>query len=206
MKENLSYIKFCLRNNIQNYPQEKFDTIAPFWDISLKQTMVDVNVKFNNKFSINTEEELISLAQTDPTVEAVLFYRLERNIFLDNPENPLLPYLASTMKRRTGCEIYYSTKIGEGFNIQHGFGIVIGPRYNIGTNFFIHQGVTLGQKNINSPNENITIGNNVAIYAGAKILGNINIGDNAKIGANAVIIKDVEENSTYAGVPAKRIR
>ena len=90
-------------------------------------------------------------------IEAVLFYRLERLLFIHDAGNPLLPHLASAIRRRTGMEIYYSTAIGEGFNVQHGFGIVIGPRFSIGKNFTIHQGVTLGQKRTNSSIETITI-------------------------------------------------
>ena len=110
------------------------------------------------------------------------------------------------MKKNTGCEIYYSTKIGRGFNIQHGFGIVIGPRFEIGENFIVHQNVTLGQKNLNQANEKIIIGDNVTIFAGATILGDIRIGHNASVGANAVVLTNIENNAIYAGVPARKIK
>jgi serine O-acetyltransferase len=202
----LDYIQFCWDSNYIKYPKELLNSIEPFMHQSITQTIIDANEKYKGKTQFKSWEDLLSIIQMDPTIETVLFYRLERQIFLSNPESLLLPYLASTMKRRTGAEIYYSTNIGKGFNIQHGFGIVVGPRFKIGDYFTIHQGVTLGQKNLNSPNEKILIGNNVSIFANASILGNIKIGNNAKIGANSVLLTDVEENSVYAGVPAKRIK
>ena len=204
MHTALDYIRFCLKTCYIDYPNQ-LASIDSYLSPAIEQTLFDTNAKYQGKLHLNSWEGLLPLLQTEPTIEAVFFYRLERLIFLDNPGNPLLPYLASIMRRRTGSEIYYSTEIGKGFNIQHGFGIVIGPRFKIGDNFVIHQGVTLGQKNINSPNETITIGNNVTIFANASILGDITIGDNAKIGANSVLLKSAESDAVYAGAPAKRI-
>ncbi|WP_334022339.1 serine O-acetyltransferase [Alteromonas sp. S015] len=204
MHTALNYIRFCLKTCYIDYPNQ-LASINSYLSPAIEQTLFDTNAKYQGKLRLNSWEGLLPLLQTEPTIEAVFFYRLERLIFLDNPDNPLLPYLASVMRRRTGSEIYYSTEIGKGFNIQHGFGIVIGPRFKIGDNFVIHQGVTLGQKNTNSPNETITIGNNVTIFANASILGDITIGDNAKIGANSVLLKSVESDAVYAGAPAKRI-
>jgi len=202
----LDYVQFCLDSNFIKYPKGHLKSIEPFIDSSIDQTIVDACEKYKGRTQFKNWEDLLSIIQIDPTIETVLFYRFERQIFLSDPENILLPYLASVMRRRTGAEIYYSTKIERGFNIQHGFGIIVGPRHEIGEYFTIHQGVTLGQKNLNSPNERIVIGNNVTIFANAIILGNIKIGNNAKIGANSVLLKNVEENSVYVGVPAKRIK
>jgi serine O-acetyltransferase len=202
----IDYLKFCLESNFISYPKDRLNSLKPFFKTVIDQTIFDANIKFLGRVKFSSWKELLPIIQTEPTIEAILFYRLERQLFLNDRNNELLPYLASTMIRRTGTEIYYSTEIGKGFNIQHGFGIVIGPRYTIGENFVIHQGVTLGQKNLNSPNETIIIGDNVTIAAGAKVLGDIKIGNNSIIAANAVVINDMEPNSIYGGIPAKRIK
>lgn len=200
------YLFHCLNGIFQNWPADQYEIIERVKLIAIINTIVDVNIKYMGRLKIENESELIDLVQLEPTVEAVLLYRIEREIFLIDKANTLLPYLASMMHRRTGCEIYYSSEIGKGFNIQHGFNIVVGPRYIIGENFTIHQGVTLGQKNLNSPDEKIIIGDNVTIFTGAKVLGDIKIGNNAMVAANAVVICDIEPNSVYGGVPAKRLK
>ncbi len=103
----------------------------------------------------------------------------------------------------TGIEIHPGAKIGKRFFIDHGMGVVIGETAVIGDDVLIYQGVTLGGAGIEKGKRHPTIGNNVVIGAGAKILGNINIGDNSYIGANAVVIKDVPANSTVVGVPGR---
>lgn len=200
------YLIDCLNKTFFNYPAAQLATIKLLLARANEKTIFDANNKYKGRKEISSENELLDLVQIEPTVEAVLLYRLEREIYMYDPGNPILSFLASLMHRRTGCEIYYSTEIGKGFNIQHGFGIVIGPRYKIGDYFTIHQGVTLGQKNLNSPNEKITIGDNVTVFAGTTILGNLHVGNNASIGANSVLLKDVEENSVYVGSPAKRVK
>jgi serine O-acetyltransferase len=142
----------------------------------------------------------------NPAAEAVFYYRLSRVIFLTDDNHPLLPFLSALMRRRTGIEVYYSTNIGPGFSIVHGSGIVIGPRYNIGKNFLVYQGVTIGQSKTKNPDQTVTIGDDVIVYTGAKILGDITIGDNVHIGANAVVVDDLQSNALYAGVPARLVR
>ena len=152
------------------------------------------------------QKEFVHLMKIDSTIEALLLYRFERIIFVNHPGHELLGLLAAVMKIRTGMELYYSTDIGKGFNIQHGHGIVIGPRNKIGSNFIIHQGVTIGQSKLNSPHQRVIIGNNVTIFAGAKVVGNITIGDDVIIGANAVLTQDALSGSVYTGVPAEFTR
>ncbi|RKY32462.1 MAG: serine O-acetyltransferase [Candidatus Omnitrophota bacterium] len=103
----------------------------------------------------------------------------------------------------TGIEIHPGAKIGEGFFIDHGMGVVIGETAIIGNNVLLYQGVTLGGTGIEKGKRHPTIGNNVVIGAGAKVLGNITVGDNSYVGANAVVIKDVPANSTVVGVPGR---
>jgi serine O-acetyltransferase len=103
----------------------------------------------------------------------------------------------------TGIEIHPGARIGKRFFIDHGFGVVIGETSIIGDDVLLYQGVTLGGTGLEKGKRHPTIGNNVVIGAGAKVLGNINIGDNSYIGANAVVIKDVPPNSTVVGVPGR---
>ena len=198
------FIKFNLDQLFSSYPKSDIKTIDYYVEEAIVDTIFDANVKYKGKKEFNDWNSLKSYIEIDSTLETVFLYRLERLIFLHQSDSAVLQYLASMMKRRTGAEIYYSTQIGKGFNIQHGFGIVVGPRYSIGENFTIHQGVTLGQKNLNSPDEKIVIGNNVTIFANAVVLGNINIGNNVRIGANSVLLHDAIDNGVYIGAPAKK--
>ena len=106
----------------------------------------------------------------------------------------------------TGIEIHPGAVIGKNFFIDHGVGVVIGETAIIGDNVTIFHGVTLGGTGKEKGKRHPTVGNNVFIGSGAKILGNINIGNNVKIGANAVILKNVEDNSTVVGVPGVKIK
>lgn len=103
----------------------------------------------------------------------------------------------------TGIEIHPGAKIGKRFFIDHGMGVVIGETSIIGDDVLLYQGVTLGGTGLEKGKRHPTIGNNVVIGGGAKVLGNITVGDNSYIGANAVVIKDVPPNSTVVGVPGK---
>lgn len=101
----------------------------------------------------------------------------------------------------TGVEIHPGAVIGKGFFIDHGMGVVIGETSEIGENVTIYHGVTLGGTSFTREKRHPTIGNNVTIGAGAKILGPLSIGDNSKVGANSVVIRDVPPNSTVVGIP-----
>ncbi|WP_123054776.1 serine O-acetyltransferase EpsC [Clostridium sp. JN-1] len=105
----------------------------------------------------------------------------------------------------TGIEIHPGAKIGKGLFIDHGMGVVIGETAEIGDNVTLYHGVTLGGTGKDIGKRHPTIGNNVIIGCGAKVLGPIKVGDNAKIGGNAVVVKDVPANTTAVGVPAKII-
>jgi len=116
----------------------------------------------------------------------------------------LLARLVSQVSRHfTGIEIHPGAQIGKRFFIDHGFGVVIGETAIIGNDVLLYQGVTLGGTGLEKGKRHPTIGNNVVIGAGAKVLGNITISDNSYIGANAVVIKDVPVNSTVVGVPGR---
>jgi serine O-acetyltransferase len=115
-----------------------------------------------------------------------------------------LARLISQISRHiTGIEIHPGAQIGRRFFIDHGIGVVIGETAIIGDNVLLYQGVTLGGTGLEKGKRHPTIGNNVVIGAGAKVLGNITIGDNSYIGANAVVVKDIPPNSTVVGVPGR---
>lgn len=101
----------------------------------------------------------------------------------------------------TGIEIHPGAQIGKGFFIDHGMGVVIGETTIIGKNVTLFQGVTLGGTGKETGKRHPTLGNNIVVGTGAKVLGNIFINDNSYIGANAVVLKDIPKNSTVVGVP-----
>jgi serine O-acetyltransferase len=120
---------------------------------------------------------------------------------------PLVPRAISQVARwLTGIEIHPSARIGTGFFIDHGMGVVIGETAEIGDYVTLFQGVTLGGTGKERGKRHPTLGNHVVVGAGSKILGGITIGDNVKIGANSVVLKSVAANSTVIGVPARVIK
>lgn len=112
-------------------------------------------------------------------------------------------WLSQMARWATGIEIHPGARIGKRFFIDHGMGVVVGETAIIGDDVLLYQGVTLGGTGIEQGKRHPTVGNNVVIGTGAKVLGNIIIGDNSYIGANAVVIKDVPPNSTVVGVPGR---
>ena len=106
----------------------------------------------------------------------------------------------------TGIEIHPGAMIGQGIFIDHGMGVVIGETSVMGDNVTLFQGVTLGGTGKERGKRHPTLGNNVVVGAGAKILGNIHIGDNVSVGANAVVLQDVPSNATVVGVPGRVAR
>ena len=111
--------------------------------------------------------------------------------------------LSQFSRHLTGIEIHPGAQIGKRFFIDHGMGVVIGETAIIGDDVLIYQGVTLGGTGLEKGKRHPTIGNNVVIGGGAKMLGNITVGDNSYIGANAVVINDTPHNSTVVGVPGR---
>ncbi len=202
----IDYFDTFLGRYFLRYPKREVKELGRHFTSVEDTFMADLAVRYpayNDAWP--DERALVELLQFDPCLEAVLLYRLERSIFLENPDHPILPFLSSLMRLKTGIELYYSTEIGPGLNVMHGVGVVVGPRYRIGSNFRIYQGVTIGQGKDDEP-ESITIGDNVRIFAGAKVIGDLHIGDNVHIGANALLINDAESNSVYLGIPARKVR
>lgn len=106
----------------------------------------------------------------------------------------------------TGVEIHPGAKIGDNLFIDHGMGIVIGETAEIGNNCTIYQGVTLGGTGKDKGKRHPTIGNNVLIGAGAKVLGPFKVGDNVQIGANAVVLKEIPPDCTVTGIPGRIVK
>lgn len=113
--------------------------------------------------------------------------------------------LSQAARGLTGIEIHPAAEIGDGLFIDHGMGVVIGETARIGRDVTIYQGVTLGGTGLSHSKRHPTIGDQVTIGAGAKVLGDIEVGDNTKIGANAVLVRSVDSDSVVVGVPGQVI-
>jgi serine O-acetyltransferase len=189
------------------YQEEWLDLAAAMAEEARALILSDVALKYPHITDApDADAALAPILDTDSTIVGTVLYRLSHALFLREPKHPALAYLAQFMKVRTGMEIYYSTAIGPRFRVEHGTGLVIGPRNRIGADFIVHQGVTFGQRRTFSPHETITVGDGCIVFAGAKLLGHLTIGHRVKIAANAVLLANAEDDSTYAGMPAKKMR
>lgn len=137
-----------------------------------------------------------------PGIHALIAHRIAHR--LNTKRHFLLARFISQVSRFfTGIEIHPGAVIGRRFFIDHGTGVVIGETSEVGDDVTLFQGVTLGGTGKEKGKRHPTVGNNVMISTGAKILGSIKIGDNAKIGAGAVVLQDVPSNTTVVGVPGR---
>ena len=140
-----------------------------------------------------------------PGLHAIMNHRLAH--FMYNHKLFLLARIMSQVSRFfTGIEIHPGAVIGRRFFIDHGMGVVIGETAEIGDDVTMYQGATLGGTGKDKGKRHPTIGNNVTIGAGAKVLGPITIGDNSKVGAGAVVLKNLSPNITAVGIPAQETR
>ncbi len=140
-----------------------------------------------------------------PGVRALINYRIAH--WLDSKGfHFIADWISKKTRARTGIEIHPSAKIGKGVFIDHGMGVVIGETAEIGDFCTIYQGVTLGGTGKDKGKRHPTIGKNVTIGSGAKILGPFTVGDNSKIAANAVVLNEIPPNSTCVGVPAHIVK
>ena len=137
-----------------------------------------------------------------PGLQALLLHRFAHGLFL--MRIPFIPRLISHMSRFiTGIEIHPGAQIGQGVFIDHGMGVVIGETAIIGDRSLIYQGVTLGGTGKQTGKRHPTLGENVVVGAGAKVLGNLQIGDNVRIGAGSVVLRDVPSDCTVVGIPGR---
>ena len=147
----------------------------------------------------------LEILLTNQGVHAILMHRVA-HILWQNNHFFLAKIISQLARFFTGIEIHPAAKIGKGLLIDHGMGVVIGETAKIGNGCTIFHGVTLGGRGNLTGKRHPTLGDNVLVGAGAKILGNINIGNNVKIGANAVVINDIPDNATAVGMPARVVR
>ena len=137
-----------------------------------------------------------------PGLHALVFYRISHQLW--QWKIPIIPrWLSQSARFLTGIEIHPGARIGKSFFIDHGMGVVIGETAIVGDGVLLYQGVTLGGTGKETGKRHPTLGNNVVVGGGAKILGNITIGGNSYIGANAVVIKNVPPKSTVVGIPGR---
>ena len=157
-------------------------------------------------------KSIISIILTYPGVKAVFFHQIS-NFFYKAGFDLISRIISQTIRFFTGIEIHPGAKIGKNLFIDHGMGVVVGETSEIGDNVTIYQNVTLGGSSPSIDSErqrhekrHPTIGNDVVIGSGAQIIGPIKVGNNARIAANAVVVKDVPENATMVGIPARAVK
>ena len=192
-------------------------------DTSTKLADTIVSIKNGVVSSISAIKEEIStdiaaVRQRDPAarsnleilllysgVHAILAYRVAHKLYLSK-HYFCARAISQWARHQTGIEIHPGATIGKGLFIDHGMGVVIGETTQIGDNCTLYQGVTLGGTGKDVGKRHPTLGNNVLVGAGAKVLGPFTIADNSKIAANAVVLEEVPENSTAVGIPARVVR
>lgn len=140
-----------------------------------------------------------------PGFHAILIHRLAHKLYRKK-FFVLARFISQVSRWLTQIEIHPGAKIGEGLFIDHGSGVVIGETAEIGDNVTLYQGVTLGGTGKEKGKRHPTIGNNVVISAGAKVLGSFTIGDNARVGAGSVVLKEIPPNCTVVGVPGSIVK
>lgn len=168
-------------------------------------------------FISNIKEEIRIIRERDPAIHSsmevflypsfkvMMHYRIAHKLY-EKQHFFLARYISQRGVRKTGIEIHPGARIGKGFFIDHGNGVIIGETTIIGDNVTLYQGVTLGGTGKEHGKRHPTIGNNVMISAGAKVLGSFTIGDNSKIGAGSVVLSEVPPNSTVVGVPGRVVK
>lgn len=158
----------------------------------------DWNAVFRNDPAARNGLEVLTYAG----LHAITWHRIAHFFWVRNLK--FLARLISQLNRfMTGIEIHPGAKIGKGFFIDHGMGVVIGETAEVGDNCLLYHGVTLGGVSLEKKKRHPTLGNSVVIGAGAKVLGAIVLGDNVRVGANAVVLKDVPPNSVVVGNPGR---
>lgn len=159
----------------------------------------DLKVVFDRDPAVRSVFEIIFCY---PGFHAMLFYRVSH--WLWNNQMKFFGRFVSHLGRfMTGIEIHPGATIGRGFFIDHGMGVVIGETAEIGDNCTLYHGVTLGGTSWAKEKRHPTLGNNVIVGSGAKILGPFTLGDNCKVGSNSVVVKEVPENATVVGIPGR---
>lgn len=172
-----------------------------------------------DKMSIisNIKEEIQIIRERDPAIHSsmevflypsfkvMMHYRVAHKLY-QKGHYFLARWISQRAVRKTGIEIHPGAQIGRGLFIDHGNGVIIGETTIIGDNVTLYQGVTLGGTGKEHGKRHPTLGNNVMVSAGAKVLGSFTIGDNSKIGAGSVVLSEVPPNCTVVGVPGRVVK
>lgn len=165
----------------------------------------------------NIKEEIRIIRERDPAIHSsmevflypsfkvMLHYRVAHRLY-EGGHYFWARWISQRAVRKTGIEIHPGARIGKGLFIDHGNGVIIGETAIIGDNVTLYQGVTLGGTGKEHGKRHPTVGSNVMISAGAKVLGSFTIGDNSKIGAGSVVLSEVPPNSTVVGVPGRVVK
>ena len=140
-----------------------------------------------------------------PSFKAIIYYRIAHKLYVKK-HYFLARWISQKGAHKTGIEIHPGAQIGKGLFIDHGHGVIIGETAIIGDNVTLYQGVTLGGTGKEHGKRHPTLGNNVMVSAGAKVLGSFTIGENSKIGAGSVVLEEVPPNSTVVGVPGRVVK
>ena len=168
-------------------------------------------------FIKNIKDEISIIRERDPAIHSnwevflypsfkvMLHYRLAHKLYIKK-HYFLARWVSQRGVRKTGIEIHPGAQIGRGLFIDHGNGVIIGETAVLGDNVTLYQGVTLGGTGKEQGKRHPTVGNNVMISAGAKVLGSFTIGDNSKIGAGSVVLEEVPPGSTVVGVPGHVVK
>lgn len=168
----------------------------------LTKIFEEIDSYFERDPAIRSKAEVILCY---PGFHALIFYRLSHALWRRN-FNLVARFISQLARFLTGIEIHPGATIGKGLFIDHGAGVVIGETALIGNNVTLYHGVTLGGTSLKSEVRHPQLGDNIIIGAGAQLLGPIKVGSGAKIGSNAVVVKDVDEDATMVGVPARKVR
>ena len=182
------------------------------------KSVADKAIKIKSAICNEIRDDIEAVKQRDPAaksdleilllysgVHAILAYRVAQKLYLSDRFFSAR-FVSQLARRMTGIEIHPGATIGKSFFIDHGMGVVIGETTEIGDGCTVYQGVTLGGTGKDIGKRHPTLGNNVMVGAGAKVLGPVHIGDNTKIAAGAVVLREIPADSTAVGIPAKVVR
>lgn len=200
-KETESLCAKCLLNINFNIDQVDYNQVKGHLNEILDRFSSDVRAAFQKDPAARS---LVEVLTSYPGTKAVLLHRIAHFFF--EIGLPFVPrYLSDISRQITGIEIHPGAQIGSDFFIDHGSGTVIGETSEIGNNVTIYQNVTLGGTSLERKKRHPTLGDNVVLGAGAKVLGPVKIGNNVRVGSNSVVTKDIPDNSVVVGVPGRII-
>ncbi len=190
--ECISNLKISITSLDRDYIYEEIEKIFNCF-------ITDVTSAFDKDPAARSISEILT---SYPGIQAVLVYRVAH--FLDCLGLPFVPrFLSHSAFQTTGIDIHPSAVIGDHFFIDHGSGVVIGETSVIGNNVTLYQGVTLGGTSLERKKRHPTLGDNIIVGAGAKILGPVTIGNNVRIGANSVVTNNIPDDCIVVGVPGR---